>query len=170
MKRRRARLLWTVIILLAIIVGLQIANAIRFTVVRPADMAGGVWEGEWSSDSYPLIGGRLIAELPDPIPVGKPFEAQVLVYYNLWSLHRPGGTLRMTVDGYFGGSGAGSGGTGDFPDSRPVVTFKWKGGGDGRSQSVEYVAVLGYAARQMVGGYVSDGPNDLGRFTLVKTD
>lgn len=158
---------------LAIIVlgsAIRIVDFARFTTARPANAITCNYEGTWESESTPLVAGRILAELPSPLPEGKPFKVKAFVYYKVTSLYRTGSFVQMEMEGTFDPSGTTAGGNSQNPVVLPSrVTFKLKGGAGDRSQTIDYVSTADGQFSQIAGGYRSSSPHDIGTFALEKT-
>jgi hypothetical protein len=160
-------------IALAIIVlgiAVRIVDSARFSMARPPDAMTCNYEGSWESHSAPMVAGRILAELPSPLPEGEPFKVKAFVYYKVTSLYRTGSFVPMEMEGFVDPSGTTSGGnTNDPVVLPPRVTFKFKGGAGGGSQTIDYVSTADSQFTQIAGGYRSSSPYDIGIFALEKT-
>src|SRR5262249_23687119 len=118
---------WVLVIICAVVavrLVLRAANAWRGSLGVRA-LPQGKWSGEWKSDVYPLISGRLFAVFPDPVPRDEDFEVDVVIYYNLWCLYRPGQTIRSRFVGRINADNTGGGGNEEAPIRVPVkMVFK----------------------------------------------
>lgn len=159
------------IALLVVVLGfaIRILDSVRFSMARPADAKTCNYEGTWESDSAPMVAGRILAELPSPLPEGEPFTVKAFVYYKVTSLYRTGSFVPMQMEGFVDASGTTSGGNADDPVVLPPrVTFKFKGGAGG-AQTIDYVSTADSQFTRIAGGYRSSSPHDIGTFTLEKT-
>lgn len=169
MKKWKKRLLVIAVVLLVIYLSLPIVDRIWFALSVPSDFADAQWRGEWNSDEFSLVSGRLVVKLPDPLPKDQEFDVDAVVYYRIWSPYRTGRTVRMKMIGYFASEQLGFGGNADSPVIVPPhYRFKFKGGGGPSAQVIDYVAASDVHATMIVGGYRSAGPYDMGRFALAK--
>jgi hypothetical protein len=124
------------------------------------------WQGNWHSDEYRLISGQLVANLPPALPLNETIEADILLYYNIWSIYNLGGTREFKLIGFLGDEGTTDGkGSNSYPDTH--VSFKAKGRGTS-GQVIEYNGVVNINRSKIIGGYKSYNPIDVGSFVLRK--
>jgi hypothetical protein len=123
------------------------------------------WEGRWETRRYWGLSGRLLVRLPAPIPEDVDFKAEALVYYPVYSVWRTGQFVRMDFMGHFRPDSPSSGGqtTNSIPSGGGMLKFKSVVG----NQVVEYAALIDDHATNIVGGYLSQGPDDRGHFWLT---
>jgi hypothetical protein len=168
MKKWKKRLLIAIGVAAGLLILAPVANAILFRTSVPLGLSVAKWEGEWHSEAYPLVSGRIVAKLPGPIPTDRVFMVDTFVYYNLWSFYRPGGRLLTSLEGNFGESHS-SGTNEDDPGRAPThLTFKFKGGPGPDSHIIDYTATIDEDQTIIVGGFRSENPDDVGLFTLRK--
>ncbi len=158
------RLLWIFPAILALYVCLKIADAIWYHTQIPAAFADAKWFGSWSTERYGGFTGDLIVRLPDPLPENQDFKAEALVYYPIYSGWQTGRFVRMDFDGRF---------TPDSPTSAGRTTNRIPGGnlkfkGKAGNQIVEYSALIDETHTLIIGGYISNDPDDEGYFSIVK--
>jgi hypothetical protein len=124
------------------------------------------WEGRWVTRQYFGLSGRLLVRLPDPLPEGVDFKAEALVYYPVYSVWRTGQFVRMDFAGQFRPESPASGGrtTSAIPSGGRMLMFKGIVG----NQVVEYAALVDDVGRNIVGGYLSQDPDDRGNFWLSR--
>ena len=170
MKKLRKITLVVIIVVVIICILVPVANEIVFHVSIPADLAEAKWRGEWYSEAYPIISGKIVTDLPIKIPDTGKFQVDTFVYYNLWSLFRPGGKLRTSLTGSIDpGKYSGTNEDMDTQVYAPIqITFQLKGGPGLGNQVIDYVATADIYWTIMVGGYRSTEPTDIGVFTLKK--
>ena len=170
MKRLKKIAIIAVVVLLGIRLLVPVVNALVFHWSVPADLADAQWRGEWRSEVYPMISGKIVADLPDPIPAEGTFQVDAFVYYNLWSLFRRGGKLRTSLTGAVApGQSMGTNVGSDTDLHAPIqITFQFKGGPGPGSQVIDYVATADTYWTIIAGGYTSVRPADMGVFTLKK--
>lgn len=158
------------LVIVSLSVLLRVVDSVRFSMARPADAKTCNYEGRWESDSAPMVAGRILAELPSPLPEGEPFKVKAFVYYQIPGLYRTGSFVPMVMEGFVDPSGATSGGNADDPVVLPPrVTFKFKGGSGGEAQTIDYVSTADSQFTRITGGYRSSSPYDIGTFSLEKT-
>lgn len=170
MKKLKKLALVVIIAVVGLRILVPVVNTIVFRFSTPPDLADARWKGEWHSEAFPMISGRIVADLPDPIPTNGTFQVDTFVYYNLWSLFRPGGKLLTSLTGSVApGRTSGTNVDSDAELHAPIqITFQFKGGPGPDSQVVDYVATADTYWTIIVGGYRSAGPADMGIFTLKK--
>ena len=116
-----------------------------------------------------MVAGRILAELPTPLPEGELFKVKAFVYYKITSLYRTGSFVPMEMEGFVDPTGTTSGGNADDPVVLPSrLTFKFKGGAGG-AQTIDYVSTADSQFTRITGGYRSSSPYDIGTFSLEKT-
>ncbi|MCB1231939.1 MAG: hypothetical protein KDN19_16845 [Verrucomicrobiae bacterium] len=163
------RILAYLVLVVAVLgVGIRIVDSVRFSVARPVDAKTCNYEGSWESESAPMVKGRILAELPLPLPEDEPFTVKAFVYYNVTSLYRAGSFVPLQMEGFVSASGTVSGDNADDPVNLPPrITFKSKGGAGG-DQTIDYVSTADGQFTRITGGYRSSSPYDIGTFTLKK--
>ena len=167
MKKTIRILAYIALVVVVLGIAIRFVDSIRFSMARPADAKTCNYEGTWESESAPMVAGRILAELPSPLPEGEAFTVKAFVYYKVTSLYRTGSFVPMQMEGFVDSSGNTSGGNADDPVVLPPrITFKFKGGG---AQTIDYVSTGDSQFRRIAGGYRSSSPYDIGTFTLQKT-
>lgn len=170
MKKAIRLLAHTALVMVLCGLAIRIVDAVRFSMARPADARTCNYEGEWESDSAPLVAGRILAELPSPLPEGEPFQVKAFVYYKIPGLYRTGSFVPMEMEALVDPAGTSSGGNADDPVVRPPrITFKFKGGAGGGAQTIDYVSTADSEFTRITGGYRSSSPYDIGTFSLERT-
>ncbi len=170
MKKLKKIALVIIIAVIAILILVPVDNTFVFRSSTPVDLSDARWQGEWRSEAYPMISGKIVADLPDPAPTNRTFQVDTFVYYNLWSLFRPGGKLRTSLTGLVeSGKSSGTNVGSDTQLHAPTqITFKFKGGPGPDSQIIDYVATADTHWTIIAGDYRSARPADMGVFTLKK--
>ena len=148
-----------------VVVTVQIANKAWFSLSKPAGADSCNYSGTWESAGGQLIGGRILAKLPVPPPVGRPFAVKVYVYYNITSLYGLGSFMPVDMEGFIEESGTTSGESSESPVTPPRITFKSKASGNS-GQTIEYVSSANASFSRFVGGYRSASPRDAGTFSI----
>jgi hypothetical protein len=139
------------------------ADFVWFRARIPSSFQNANWSGTWQTNQYGVF-GRLLVRLPDPLPSNKEFKADALVYYPIYSAWKTGRFVRMEFTGYFNPDASSSSGTSTVPSSKKGGELKFKGlAGD---QIVDYVALIDGDHRLIVGGYLSQTPDDYGSFQI----
>jgi hypothetical protein len=169
MMKWKKRLLVVAAVLIVIYFALPILDHVWFTFHIPSDFSDARWRGDWNSDYFSPVSGRLLVKMPDPVPKDQEFDIDALVYYRIWSPYRTGGTVRMKMVGYLASGASGGGGNADGPVIVPPhYTFKFKASDGPSAQMIDYVATSDAHDTMIVGGYRSAGPYDMGRFALTR--
>ncbi|MEM8638839.1 MAG: hypothetical protein AAGG51_08515 [Cyanobacteria bacterium P01_G01_bin.54] len=153
--------------MVAIAILTRMTNELRFVMTQPAAESYN-YVGQWQSHQAWGVAGRILADLPEPLPQGKSFTVEAWVYYNITSLYGGGRFVPMELEAFIEPSGTTSGDNLDRPvppSSR--ITFKFKGGRNGE-QTIDYVSTANDELTQITGGYRSTAPADLGVFSLKK--
>ncbi len=135
-----------------------------------------LWVGDWSSDEYGMIGGRVAVLLPDPLPdAASPratFNVPAAIEYGGMSLYRAGQVQELSLqgavrDGRAGGDNAAR--PVNAPPPRLLLFSKGEGRGEGSTgrQVIEYDAAVP-TGDTIRGHYRSTGPQDAGWFRLKR--
>lgn len=149
----------------------NITNAIFLKSSIPEKFKDAKWEGNWKSGSFSLIGGKIIANLPEEIPNNEEFEVEAMIYYNIWSIYKMGGIKEFKLIGMLGDDNSG-GGENMVKENRelkpsPSFNFKAKVFGSG-NQKIDYSGIANRSKSIIVGGYKSSNPGDLGNFKIKR--
>ncbi|MDB2687626.1 hypothetical protein N9Y42_10490, partial [Mariniblastus sp.] len=99
---------WAVI-LLAVVIVVRVADYAWFRTQVPLRFANANWSGNWKTQQYGLS-GRLLVQLPDPLPENVDFKAEALVYYPIYSVWKTGSFVKMEFVGNFSPESATSAG------------------------------------------------------------
>lgn len=144
-------------------------DSVLFSMGRPSEAGSCNYEGNWESRWGPLVSGRILAELPTPLPQGEPFTVSAYVYFKVTSPYRAGRFVPMKMKGFVDDGALVSGGNAaDSGTSPQQISYTLKGGvGNGR-QTIDCVATSDDAFTQITGGYRSSSPDDFGAFALRK--
>lgn len=158
------RLLWVLPVLLALYCGFKLADFAWYRTHIPVSFLNANWSGNWKTKQYAGMTGRLLVRLPDPLPEDQDFQAEALVYYPVYSAWKTGQFVRMNFTGYFSPDTPASAGqsTNTIPSGGGKLKFKGVVG----NQVVEYVAVIDRSRTRIIGGYLSQSPNDYGFFSI----
>lgn len=151
------------LILLALIVIVRIGDYAWFRTQIPLRFTSANWTGNWKTQQYGLS-GKLLAKLPDPMPENQDFDAEVLVYYPIYSVWKTGRFVKMEFVGNFSPETSTSSGVAEneIPGSRGKLKFKATAG----NQVVDYVAMMDESGMRIIGSYVSQSPSDIGYFFI----
>lgn len=172
MKKRLSKIFLRIVgIGILIILIANISNSIILKSSIPDKFKDANWKGSWKSGSFSLIGGKIIANLPDEIPNNEEFEVDAMIYYNVWSIYKTGGIMEFKLIGMLGSDNSGSG-ENIVKDNRelkpsPSFNFKAKVFGSG-NQKIDYLGISNRNKTIIVGGYKSSNPDDLGNFKIKR--
>jgi len=156
------RLLATLAVLLVLTLSLPLVDRAWFGNHVPSGFVDAPWQGDWSSDAYPLVSGRLLVRLPDPIPINEDFTVDAIAYYHIWSPYRTGEMIPMTMAGRYEPANF------DTNEEEPgSFSFNFEGIGGRSSQTIDYIA-SGSPDDLIFGEYHSQNPHDVGRFELTR--
>jgi hypothetical protein len=160
--RRLLRLVFVLVVLYCAVKG---ADSIWFRARLPADFHDANWSGTWHTNQYG-IAGRLVVRLPDPLPKSEEFKAEALVYYPIYSGWKTGRFVKMDFTGYFRPEASSSSGESTVPSPQKEKGGELKFKGTSGNQIVDYVALIHREHDLIVGGYLSQTPDDYGIFSL----
>ena len=148
---------------LCVWLALILLNSLRASYGKPSGFGTACWSGWWRSETVGIVSGQVTVKLPIPLPQGGPFQAEAVVYYNLWCPYRPGQFARITLSGELDTGGKAGAGSGLADAAAPsLLSLKGRLG----EQSLEYAALLDSSRRGITGGYLSLNPGDSGCFAL----
>ncbi|TXG36692.1 hypothetical protein [Seonamhaeicola maritimus] len=161
------RILITVLILFVIVF---ISNEIVYRTSIPENFEESNWNGKWSSSEYALISGKVLTTIPEKNNTD--FKSETLIYYNLWSLYKPGQNKIVELSGNFsesdinGNNLAQKRRPNERVQSNPSF-FKAKLS-FGNGQLIEYGGIKDNDGIEINGEYDSSFPMDKGTFELNK--
>ncbi len=154
-----------------IIILANLTNAYILNSSIPNKFKDAKWKGNWKSGNLGIIGGKIIANLPDEIPNNESFEVNAMIYYNIWSLYKIGGIKEFKLIGKLGDDNSGSGENmvKENRDLKTGSTFNFKASVFGiGNQKIDYSGIANRNKSIIVGGYKSLNPGDLGNFKIEK--
>jgi hypothetical protein len=142
----------------------MLADFVWFRIRIPVGFQNANWSGNWKTERYGFLSGRLLVRLPDPLPANQEFKAEALVYYPIYSVWKTGRFTKMDFTAEFTPDGLSSSGQSKntIPSGGGKMKFKAIAGG----QVVDYVALIDQTRTQIVGGYLSTAPDDYGYFSI----
>jgi len=79
-----------------------ITNEIVYRMSIPDKFESANWSGKWNSSEYKLVGGKVLTSISTPIIENSEFKSPTLLYYNIWSLYKPGQIKVVEMNGTFG--------------------------------------------------------------------
>ncbi len=152
-----------------------LANEINFYYQVPQEYRSANFKGHWKSSTVSFIGGKILADLPDPLPLNEEFEVDALIYYNVWSIHKMGKFQPFVLIGQLGDdqtAGSGQQASIDeagFVSNKPLINYNFKAKIQGETkQIIDYTGVSDKHKHLILGGYQSLHPADMGNFVLKK--
>jgi hypothetical protein len=170
------RLLWLFPIGLLLWLGVSLADYAWYRHNIPVTFFDANWSGRWTTTQYGGLSGRLLVRMPEPLPEGKTFRAEALVYYPIYSAWKTGAFVKMEFSGQFTPGSPASGGR--SRNRIPGVVYEdvkkgpipgmLKLRGVAGEQVVEYAAIIDETGTLITGGYLSEMPYDYGHFRIVR--
>ncbi|UKM66592.1 hypothetical protein GSB9_03182 [Flavobacteriaceae bacterium GSB9] len=161
------RILITILILFVVVF---ISNEIVYKTSIPENFAESNWNGKWNSSEYTLVSGKVLTTIPENH--NAEFKSETLIYYNLWSLYKPGQSKIVELSGNFSESDINGNNVGQ--KSQPNENresnrrfFKAKMA-IGNGQFIEYDGMKDNDGTGINGEYDSSYPKDKGTFELNK--
>jgi hypothetical protein len=148
----------------------SISNEIVYKISIPENFAESNWNGKWNSSKYALVSGKVLTTIPENH--NTEFKSETLIYYNLWSLYKPGQNKIVELSGNFSKSDINGNNVGqkrrpnENRESNPRL-FKAKIS-IGNGQFIEYDGMKDNDGFEISGKYYSSFPNDKGTFKLKK--
>ncbi|SHI77802.1 hypothetical protein [Aquimarina spongiae] len=161
------RILITILILFVVVV---ISNEVVYRSSIPKNFTESNWDGNWNSSEYALVSGKVLTTIPENN--NSEFKSETFIYYNLWSLYKPGQNKTVELSGnfsesYFNGNNIGQKGRrNENPESNRRF-FKAKMS-IGNGQFIEYDGMKNIHGIEISGEYDSSYPRDKGTFELNK--
>ena len=171
MKNKFFKILKRTLITVGILFALAlIANEIVYTMSIPDEFESAHWSGKWNSSEYNLVGGKVLTSIPTPIIENSEFKSPTLLYYNIWSLYKPGQIKVVEMNGTFGPENFGGNSELDnqnLQDLEPLTSNFFKANiSFVNGQEIEYTGMKWKDDKEIFGDYVSKFPSDLGEFEL----
>ncbi|PKV51714.1 hypothetical protein ATE84_3812 [Aquimarina sp. MAR_2010_214] len=161
------RILITILILFVVV---YISNEIVYKTSIPENFVESNWNGQWNSSEYALVSGKVLTTIPENN--NAEFKSETLIYYNLWSLYKPGQNKIVELSGNFSESDINGNSTGQ--KRRPNESnayhrrfFKAKIS-IGNGQFIKYDGMKDNDGIEISGDYDSSFPKDKGTFELNK--
>jgi len=161
---------WILTTVLTLLIILFISNEIVYRTLIPNDFSESNWSGKWNSSDYALISGKVLTKIPNNY--NKEFKSKTLIYYNLWSLYKPGQIKIVELSGNFSttrinGNNLNQKREPNKPSKSKLRLFKAKID-IGNGQVIEYSGIKDSNEIQINGNYNSNSPSDKGTFKLNK--
>ncbi len=171
MKNRLLKILKRILItILILFVLVFISNEVVYRTSIPENFAESNWNGKWNSSEYALVSGKVLTTIPENHSAE--FKSETLIYYNLWSLYKPGQNKIVELSGNFSESDINGNNVGQ--KRRPNENresnhrfFKAKMS-IGNGQLIEYDGMKVNDGTEISGEYDSSYPKDKGTFELNK--
>ncbi|WP_040278989.1 hypothetical protein [Psychroserpens damuponensis] len=171
MKNRFLKIIKRILIsILILFVVVFISNEIIYRTSIPENFAESNWNGKWNSSEYALVSGKVLTTIPDNN--NAEFKSETLIYYNLWSLYKPGQNKIVELTGNFSESDINGNNIGQKrrPNENAESNrrfFKAKMS-IGNGQFIEYDGIKKDDGTEISGDYDSSFPKDKGKFELNK--
>jgi hypothetical protein len=147
-----------------------ITNEIVYRISIPDEFESANWSGKWNSSEYKLVGGKVLTSISTPIIENSKFKSPTLLYYNIWSLYKPGQIKVVEMNGTFGRENFGGNselGNKNLQELEPLTTNFFKAEISlSNGQMIEYDGMKWKDDKKIFGDYVSKFPSDLGEFEL----
>jgi hypothetical protein len=149
--------------LLLVVIFLPSINSAWCAYVMPVGFSDANMSGTFSSDQSFSVSGRMFLKpAKQNLVEGETCEVDTVVYYNLWSLYRPGKIVRTRVvgtvwDNLIQGSNYGVPVT--YKGCEEFVSRK-------HSQDEPGIQYLAFPGETTIGSYRTSGPDDFGHFQL----
>ena len=100
MKYRFLKFIRRVIVLVLVLaIVVFISNEIVYRNSIPESFGASNWYGHWNSSDYALVSGKILTILPEDN--NAQFKSEALIYYNIWSVYKPGQNKLVTLSGGF---------------------------------------------------------------------
>ena len=151
-----------------ILVVVFISNEIVYSTSIPENFAESNWNGKWNSSEYAFVSGKVLTTIPENN--NSEFKSKTLIYYNLWSIYKPGQNKIVELSGNFSESDVNGNNIGQ--KRRPNESgesnrrfFKAKMS-IGKRQFIEYDGMKDDDGSKISGDYDSSFPKDKGTFEL----
>lgn len=159
------RILITALVLLLVLIS---ANEIVYRNSIPDHFANANWSGKWHSSEYYLVSGKVLTTIPADNYAD--FKSETLIYYNLWSLYKPGQKQILKLSGNFSeadinGNNSDQKSPLNTRNEAHLSSFKAKMS-IGKGQYLEYDGMKEYDGVKICGKYDSSFPLDEGTFEL----
>lgn len=172
MKNKLIKILKRIFVTLVIIFAAAfITNEIIYQISIPDEFENANWSGTWNSSEYKLVSGRVLTSIPTPIVENSEFKSPTFLYYNIWSLYKPGQSKVVEMNGLFGRDNFKVNSELDnknLDDLEPFTSnyFKAKISFD-NCQLIEYTGLKWKDNELIFGDYISKYPSDSGDFELI---
>jgi hypothetical protein len=159
------------IVVLTLAIIMFFANEIVFRISASKDFQESNWTGKWNSLDYSFVSGRMLTSIPENIKEQNiEFKSKVLLYYNLWSIYKPGQVKVVELSGEFGQldiNGKNEVAKEDIVNDEIPYFFKAKLT-FGQGQFITYKGYFNHLRTEVSGEYDSSFPDDKGIFKLNK--
>ncbi|MEL6559626.1 MAG: hypothetical protein AAFQ94_15650 [Bacteroidota bacterium] len=171
MKHRFLKFIRRVIVLVLVLtIVVFISNEIVYRNSIPESFAASNWYGHWNSSDYVLVSGKILTMLPEND--NAQFKSEALVYYNIWSMYKPGQNKLVTLSGGFSESTVNGNNLEQKmktsqSDQYDLKFFKAKIS-IGKGQYIEYSGMKDHEGIAIEGQYDASFPKDKGTFELKK--
>ena len=103
MKNRFFKLIKRILIAILILLSVGIiSNEIIYKNSIPDHFSESNWNGKWNSTKYELVSGKVLTTIPDVFfDNNTKFKSETFIYYNIWSIYKPGQNKIVELIGNF---------------------------------------------------------------------
>ena len=161
------RIVITILILFVIV---YISNEILYRNSISENFSESNWNGTWNSSEYALVSGKVLTTIPENHKAE--FKSETLIYYNIWSLYKPGQNRIVELSGNFSESDINGNNIGQKrqpnENREPIRKFFKAKMSIGNGQFIEYDGIKDNDGIEISGEYDSSYPKDKGIFALHK--
>ncbi|UKN03809.1 hypothetical protein K6119_09930 [Paracrocinitomix mangrovi] len=148
-----------------------LANYFNYRSKIPSEYGESYWTGEWESDDYFMISGRIVADLPENITPNQEFEFNATIYYDLWSLYKTGETHEIIMVGVFSNKMTEGDNSENPTETEYTVKFNIKNPTSESYISEQQISYSGNCDKDFTkvsGYYATVNPSDNGAFYIDK--
>ncbi len=166
------RAYWSVTLVAFVWLCLLLTNEVFYARVLPASSDSFLWRGGWDSDKHLTLNGRVVVDLPSVLKIDDQFSAEVIAYYNIWSMYRMGTPKAFSVEVALSSDSLANGRSGPLHnvDQDPLgllIEMKSRMYA-AKGQEISYTGNYDPQSGYIHGTYQSRSPNDSGTFWLWK--
>lgn len=163
MIRLRKIAVFIVLTLTILVLILPTINLIVCKCSLPDDFINESYSGSFCSDEYPFVTGKIFAKkVHQEVHCGQPFEVDLIIYNNLWSIYRPGQSVKTTVlctmyDNSIRGSNFSS--PAWYERANDFISRR-------RGPNEPLLSYVGFPEQSIFGTYKTADPGDIGHFVM----
>ncbi|WP_103070143.1 hypothetical protein [Aquimarina sediminis] len=160
----------TLISIGVLFVFIYVTNEILYRISIPQEFNKANWNGKWNSTEYKLVNGKILTFIPNPIIENSDFKSKTALYYNIWSLYKPGQIKIVDMNGTFrqkNFNGNSMLNQKNAINRKPLTSFFFKAKiSFANGQSIEYTGEKSNKNPEISGNYISKFPFDSGSFII----